>query len=225
MQVEEGLCVLCGNSGCCRQNCMYVGTADGLHYCIDCDSQPGAPQYKRYYDAVGKLVHDRLDSLHLCGDYYCCRDHRIYFRATYCCCITGGTAAIFRAWKAVHGHTPHRSLQMGDEQDVQQQGPQQVLPASPEASMPVTGQSNSQKRTASSLLPGGPSSTNMSEDRKAARIDIASANVLDETQNADGNWAEPGNKVRRRHDSSDVHDEPSRDEDGVRGIHEHRQRD
>ena len=67
---------------------------------------------------------------------------------------------------------------MGDKEEVKQQGPQHVLPASPEASMPVTEQSISQKRTASSLLPGGPSSTNMSEDRKAARI---------ETQNADGN--------------------------------------
>ena len=76
---------------------------------------------------------------------------------------------------------------MGDEKEVKQQGPQQVLPASPEASMPVTEQSNSQKPTASSLLPGGPSSTNMSEDRKAARIDTAPANVLHETQNADGN--------------------------------------
>ena len=76
---------------------------------------------------------------------------------------------------------------MADEEEVKQQGPQQVLPASPEASMPVTGQSNSQKRTASSLLPGEPSSTNMSEDRKAARIHTASANVLDETQNADDN--------------------------------------
>ena len=67
---------------------------------------------------------------------------------------------------------------MGDKEEVKQQGPQQVVPASHEASMPVTVQSISQKRPASSLLPGGPSSTNMSEDRKAARI---------ETQNADGN--------------------------------------
>ena len=43
LEANEDLCVLCGNTGVCRERCTYRSTDDGLQYCIECESRPGVP--------------------------------------------------------------------------------------------------------------------------------------------------------------------------------------